>query len=123
MRMQPSPAVTGETCARTCNPEARLPDHPQEIGLVARLPKRVRNEWATGRLRPANPRAEGARSAAFARVGRRGRRAITDTEASAQPAPAAAAEGGIVVAEGGTAVAAGADRSKGKPWQERIQFI
>ena len=59
-------------------------------GLGAAHPRRVRNEWAIGRLHPAHPR-RGAPSAAFGRAARCGRRATTDTPVSVQLAAAEAA--------------------------------
>src|SRR5580658_4454988 len=107
MRMPLFPAVTEATSAKTCNPGARL---QEQRSRERRLPNPARRKWAIGRLRPANPRAKGAPSAAFGRAARCGRRATTDTGASAQLAP------GVAVAEEGIGVAAaGTDRSEREP--------
>ena len=145
MRMPPCPAVTEGTCAKTCNLEARPRERRslKELGLkgLKRLglkglglkgfeaahPSPARNEWAIGRLHPANPKAKGAPSAAFGRAARCGPRATTDTPvlvqlAAAEAAPRDRAEVAEAAPRDRAEVAAvtvaavvGADRSERQP--------
>jgi hypothetical protein len=137
MQMPGWPVETEATCGKTCRPVAqrlarrRGREQLKAIGrkqLEAwpRHPERQspeRSEWAIGRLRPARPR-RGAPSAAFVMAARRGRKAITGTEAwdrlgpEEAPAPrdrAAEAAVGVVEVEAVGVAAAGTGRNEREP--------
>jgi hypothetical protein len=102
MRMLRCPAVTEATCGRTCNPAARRPLHLERRNREALILIRSRsgtNGQSAG-CTEAHPVQTGALSAVFGMAARRGRRAITDIRASAQPG-AEASGGGFQPGGGG----------------------